>query len=827
MENLTKKHTNACYAVIFTQTCINENLLPKFTNFKLYDQAVRQSEQTLSFRRHLLTVEIKKKKRILEELNQKIDEASKAYQELDISAALRRRTDCALSDLAQTHEQAVRTSILRKLSSLYGGQIFLPEQRDSFVNLSSHILTEDEKDFLNLGLNCRIYSKHNQQDKKAELELLYEQICGYHKDGKLQVNPDIQEQLLAEGTRTRGTTKSSIITPRLREAATRLRENQNIVIRRADKSSIFVILDHSDYLSKVNIILSDVSKFQRLRKNPIEQQKRDLNALIDAANADADGVKFCKITGEFSPGYFYGNPKTHKPGAPVRPIISQIPTPAYEVAKRLNSIISPYVPNVYSLKSSDEFVEILRVRQRQGTLASLDASSLFTNVPVDATIDVILCNVYEHDSIPAPRLPRAVLKRMLEICTKDTAFRCPRGHLYRQIDGVAMGSPLGVLFAETYMAHIESKALDSLNVKPHTYCRYIDDIFVDVQDEDQLHNVKAALEEQSVLRFTVEPSISHRIPFLDVQIDATDGPFITTVYRKPTDTCHCLRGDSECPDKYKESVIRAHINRAIKHCSSWPLLHQELQRIKQILVNNKYTVTDIDSHIRRQLHKHFSRPAPVTNEHSPTQVDGAVGTQGDSTAGTPVDSAADPQTGTQVIKLFYKGNMSSAYKKDEKVLRDIVHRNCLPVAPYGEIKLFVYYQTPSTSKLVMRNNTSRDTSDLKATNVIYEFQCPIGDCARRSNSSYIGYTTTTLSRRITMHLQNGAPEKHVRTAHNTRLTRSMMEDNTNIIARCQKKKKLIVLEAVYIRDRDPAINRQMDMRGTLSLYDGRPLAPRV
>ena len=78
-----------------------------------------------------------------------------------------------------------------------------------------------------------------------------------------------------------------------------------------------------------------------------------------------------------------------------------------------------------------------------------------------------------------------------------------------------------------------------------------------------------------------------------------------------------------------------------------------------------------------------------------------------------------------------------------------------------------------------------------------------------------------------MHLQNGAPERHVRTKHNTTLTRSMMVDNTRIIARCSKKKKLTVLEAVYIRDRDPAINRQMDMRGTLSLYDGRPLAPKV
>ena len=77
------------------------------------------------------------------------------------------------------------------------------------------------------------------------------------------------------------------------------------------------------------------------------------------------------------------------------------------------------------------------------------------------------------------------------------------------------------------------------------------------------------------------------------------------------------------------------------------------------------------------------------------------------------------------MKLFYKGSMSSAYRSDEKVLRSIVRRNCTPVQPYNEVKLVIYYQSPSTSKLIMMNNPSRDTSDLKATNIIYEFHCPL------------------------------------------------------------------------------------------------------
>ena len=76
-----------------------------------------------------------------------------------------------------------------------------------------------------------------------------------------------------------------------------------------------------------------------------------------------------------------------------------------------------------------------------------------------------------------------------------------------------------------------------------------------------------------------------------------------------------------------------------------------------------------------------------------------------------------------------------------------------------------------------------------------------------------------------MHLQTGAPKQHMRATHNSDLTRSMVVevDNTSILAKCSDVNRLRVLEAVYIRDKDPAINRQMHVRGTLLLCDGEPL----
>ena len=53
-----------------------------------------------------------------------------------------------------------------------------------------------------------------------------------------------------------------------------------------------------------------------------------------------------------------------------------------------------------------------------------------------------------------------------------------RDKLYRQIDGVAMGSPLGPTLANFFLAHIELKIFaEHKNYYPKLYCRYVDDIF--------------------------------------------------------------------------------------------------------------------------------------------------------------------------------------------------------------------------------------------------------------------------------------------------------------------------------------------------------------
>ena len=77
-------------------------------------------------------------------------------------------------------------------------------------------------------------------------------------------------------------------------------------------------------------------------------------------------------------------------------------------------------------------------------MAPLDVESLFTNVPVRRTIDIILDYVYENNALSPLNVPKTSPKSMLEVCTLETSFRYPEGKLYIQKDCVAIGSPLGV-----------------------------------------------------------------------------------------------------------------------------------------------------------------------------------------------------------------------------------------------------------------------------------------------------------------------------------------------------------------------------------------------
>ena len=98
------------------------------------------------------------------------------------------------------------------------------------------------------------------------------------------------------------------------------------------------------------------------------------------------------------------------------------------------------------------------------------------------------------------------------------------GELYKQIDGVAMGSPLGPTFANIFLCFHERNWLDSCpsEFKPVVYRRYVDDTFVIFREKWQANRFLEYLNSKHRnIGFTMEAETEGKLAFLDLLIGKT------------------------------------------------------------------------------------------------------------------------------------------------------------------------------------------------------------------------------------------------------------------------------------------------------------------
>ena len=114
----------------------------------------------------------------------------------------------------------------------------------------------------------------------------------------------------------------------------------------------------------------------------------------------------------------------------------------------------------------------------------------------------------------------------------------------------------------------------------------------------------------------------------------------------------------------------------------------------------------------------------------------------------------------------------------------------------------------------MKNSCLPPTNPLQEVNVVYQHTCTVGDCSHL-NSKYIGVTSTTLSKRITAHLQDGAIRRHYMNEHGIILKRQHMENNTTILVKENNIRRLKMTEAVHIYSEKPTINIQQQPESSL------------
>ena len=186
-------------------------------------------------------------------------------------------------------------------------------------------------------------------------------------------------------------------------------------------------------------------------------------------------------------------------------------------------------------------------------MISFDIKNLFTNVPLDKTIKIILRKIYQQRMLDT-NIPPKEMEKLLYLCTKHVHFSYG-GRIYIQVDGVAMGSPLGPFLANIFMTEQEIEMIPSLRNDLQNWKRVVDDTFAFVLPDkiEYIMNQLNSFDEN--IQFTFEMEEENKLAFLDVKIIRnTNDTINTTVYRKPTNTDIHLNWHSHSPLQWKKTT---------------------------------------------------------------------------------------------------------------------------------------------------------------------------------------------------------------------------------------------------------------------------------
>ena len=172
----------------------------------------------------------------------------------------------------------------------------------------------------------------------------------------------------------------------------------------------------------------------------------------------------------------YGLPKIHKPGNPLRPIVSFYDTPLSALHKQLSEVLKPLTLSDIRLKNSEDFLNKFRLRTNpeNSCYCSLEVKSLYTTCDMRKALDTVTERPYENPSILSPTITPEAIKSLLNF-SLDNAYREFDCKLYKQITGGPMGSPLTITLAEIRVIDIEQQALSSSTRKPKHYYHFVDD----------------------------------------------------------------------------------------------------------------------------------------------------------------------------------------------------------------------------------------------------------------------------------------------------------------------------------------------------------------
>lgn len=299
----------------------------------------------------------------------------------------------------------------------------------------------------------------------------------------------------------------------------------------------------------------------------------------------------------------YGHLKYHKPGNPLRPIVSTIKSPCYKLSRFLATILRKAFKPKYNIKNSMQFVR--KARQMtisdNNILVSFDVVNCFAIIPTKLAISIII----EDFALiqPHTHIPKDQFVALLKLCLEEANYFSHEDKFYRQVIGMFMGSSLAPILVERVLERAVDATLSKINVTPDFWYVYVDDHLTSIPAEAAEHVLTVLNEYHPSVQFTIEKEhvATHSINFLDITVFNENGVMKTKWYCKPIASNRLLNYYSAHPDNMKNNVAKAFIRRVLSLSHS-QYVDENLARIRAILAKNNFPVNVCNELIHSVMH---------------------------------------------------------------------------------------------------------------------------------------------------------------------------------------------------------------------------------
>ena len=363
-----------------------------------------------------------------------------------------------------------------------------------------------------------------------------------------------------------------------------LKQHPDIEITTTDKTKKFALCNPGYIDTKREELLCDPNTYRLEVRDPTLAIEKDANSLWtrichrrNFSNHDINTFKsFWSKPAELKVSL-----KDHKPtfphckGRPIQPVQGQATEKLDWIASLILQQLLRFVPT--HLASSQDLRRHLQ--NLQPTLPvdtihfSLDVVSLYPSCPttLDEGINHVISFIRLHQHrINMYGLHPIDIADMLDFTFQNTLTRI-RDKVYRQTQGIAMGSHSGAAYAILVLNYYEQLALSQLQLQDrllHAF-RYIDDYYVLADNQatkDAFFSLMNNLHPQ--LQFTIEsPNSSGCLHFLDMTVTLINGSFTFKHYQKDTHCGRYLHWTSSHPPRTKINIIRTETTRIIENCN--------------------------------------------------------------------------------------------------------------------------------------------------------------------------------------------------------------------------------------------------------------------